>query len=445
MGLLSMMEDQEEIPYQQYSWFEDRHLFANSTLLGTGGGGPFTDTTGANGAAGTALTAGGWTLASQQTIRVFVASAEKFRQRDQVWLKDMPGAASTVVQIYGIVDAVWTATNSLDVRLIQDVTSALNSSSAYVTGGASGGNVGAYITSIGSASAEGTYSKVGGLRLPIQPGNNTQTFRTVIGPFTRNALKRPQTFDKSGAYKMEAKQAHIRHMEQQEYAAFFGIKGSNNIVDADDGQTKSELTLGGALYFLQQWEKGSVANGGAYDYRGTTSTDLTALAWNAHDDKRVLKFGGATVTKSQFDDIMERLFRYTGDGQFEKLVLCGNKFLGVFNKFAEANSIKVVKIRDKENTYGMTLTCWETAWGTIYFKTHPLFTYNPVFTYSAFALDLGSIRYVPYQDADSQLLKNRQARDFDGRKDEWLTEYGLEFRFPERHMYIENLAGITPG
>lgn len=442
MGLLSLMDDAEELDKQTFQWFEYRDTLVGSLMVAaSGGAGPFTDTTGANGAAGTALTSGGWTGASQTYIRAFVVDASQFRVRDVIWIKDQPGATSTVVQIRGVIDAVWPSTNSVDIRLSATVTNALNSNSTYVTGGLSGGNINAQINVIGTASVEGGYAKLGGYTFPVEPGNYTQIMRTVVGPWSRNALKMGQVFDNSGVYKDDCKQAHIRHMKAMEFTCFWGQRGTNSVLDPDDGVMKVEKTTGGLLYYLGQWELGSTSNGAIANYR-PNGADITASAWNADDDKRILKING-TVTKSQFDSIIERIFRYTGDGGFEKLVVCGSGFLTVFNQFAERNAIKVVSLNESEDTYGMKVTMWDTVYGTLYFKQHPLFVQNPIFNWSAFVVDMGSILYHPFQDSDTMLLTNRQARDFDGRKDEWLTEYGLEIKFPERHFYIEGLTAIT--
>ncbi len=433
MGLLSLMEDLEELDKQTFAWNEDRYVLPKSTTAMANAAGPFTDTSGASGAVGVDLTAAGWSATvNVTTARIKVVDASVFRVRDVVHVKDVPGTASSIKQYKGIVDAVWPAQNTIDVRCIETVANFLNTVAAN----------GLYVTAIGTASTEGGFSKKGGVTFPIEPSGYTQIFRTPVGPFSRNALKMGQKFDSTGIYKTAAKQAHIRHMTMMENAAFWGVRGSNSVLDADDGETKIEKTMGGLLWYLQEWEKGTTGNGAHVTYR-PNGTNLIASAWDADDDKRILSFNGGTVTKNQFESIIERIFFRTGDGSFEKLFVCGSGLLSVLNRFAEANSIKVVQLNAKEDTYGMQITMWETIYGTLYFKTHPLFTEHPAYRYSGFIVDLSSIGYHPYQDSDTTLLTNRQARDFDGRKDEWLTECGVEIKFPERHMYIDNLRGIT--
>lgn len=432
MGLLSLCDVEEELDKQECGWNEEREIELRSQTAAANAGGPFTDALQPAGAVGTDLTSGGWSSAVSTTIRIKVDDASVFRERDVVWLKDIPGTASSKKQINGIVTAVWTTPNTVDVLLQVAVVNALNDSTSLDF----------WLSVVGSAAVEGGFSKKGGMTFPITPTNNTQIFRTPVGPFSRNALKMGQKFDKTGAYKTAARQAHIRHMKVMEWPLMFGIKGEQLIIDEDDGETKRVKYFGGIKWFLEQWELGTVGNGAVATYR-PGGADLTSTAWDASDEKRVIKLNGGTITYEQWQDLITRAFTYTGDQTFEKLCVCGNGFLGVVNKMLEKQGVKVVSINEKSTTYGMQMYVIDTIAGTLYFKTHPLLTRHPEHKYSAFFLDMGDIVYHPYQDSDTALLPNRQANDFDGRKDEWLTEFGPEIRFPERHMYIDNLRGIT--
>lgn len=433
MGLLSLMDEGEQLGDQEFGWHEDRFILPKSlTVSADSTNGPFTDLSGGAGVVGVNLTTGGWSQGVNTSVRIKVQDATQYRQRDVVWIKDLPGTAGSKVQFNAIVDAVYPVPNTIDVHLIVAITNALNDNTTNNFG----------VDVIGSAAVEGGFSKLGGYNFPVAVKNYTQTERTVVGPFSRAALKKPQIFDATGVYQTAAKQAHIRHMIVLEFNAFFGVKGSNNVYDSDDGTVKVEKTSGGLLYFLRQWELGNVTNGGIADYRPGQG-NITASDWNVEDQKRVISLGGASVTKNQFDRLIYMAFLRTGDTGFEKLVCCGAGFLMSFNRFAEANSIKVVDISSKENTYGMAMTVWHTVWGDLYFKVHPLFTENPRFNNSAFVLDMPMLQYHSLADSDSELYTMRQARDYDGRKDEWLTESGVEYRFPENHMFIDNLGGIT--
>lgn len=433
MGLLSMAETTDHTVHQTFGWQEERYVYPKSKTAQANAAGAFTDTSGASGAVGVDLTAAGWSQVVGDVIRVKVADASQFRVRDAIWIKDVPGTASSVKDIRAIVDAVYTTPNTIDIRFIEDVTNVLNSAAVNDL----------WVTMVGIITTEGGYSKKGGVVFPTKVFNNTQIFRTPVGPLTRNAVKKGQDYNKSGVYVRAAKQAHVRHMTAMEQALFWGILGDQMKVDPDDGEEKPEYYFGGIHWALRMWEKGTTANGADVNRRPAGSADLTSLAWNADDDKRVLKFSGGSITKEEFNSIIQRAFSKSGDGSWEKLVVCGNGLMAVINNFFEANSIKVVQINSKEDTYGMQLTVWETVFGTLYFKTHPLMTDHPLHTYSGFIVDVGSIRYVPFEDSDTELLQGRSRNDYDGIKHEWLTEFGPELRFPERHIYLENLRGIT--
>jgi hypothetical protein len=80
--------------------------------------------------------------------------------------------------------------------------------------------------------------------------------------------------------------------------------------------------------------------------------------------------------------------------------------------------------------------------GDIYYKNHPLFNTDEMYN-SAFYIDLGYLQYRPLDDSDTDIQQLIQANDADKRKDQWLTECGLEIVNPEAHMFVDNLGGIT--
>jgi hypothetical protein len=97
-----------------------------------------------------------------------------------------------------------------------------------------------------------------------------------------------------------------------------------------------------------------------------------------------------------------------------------------------------------EDTYGMNVVQHLTPFGTIYYKTHPLFSQNATLRYNALFVDVQNLKYRYLSGRDTELLTKRQPNDADYRKDEWLTECGLELRFPESHMYLQNVRDYAP-
>ena len=429
MGLLSLMDTEETDKAQDFGWNEDRMLEHEYRTAQANSAGPFTDTTGSSGAVGTDLTAAGWTQAAGTTIRVKLADLSDIGVRDQLMFRNIPGTSSSEKTFQGVVTAVWSAHKTVDVQLIEAATNVLNSTAAN----------GMTIIMVGNAVAEGDRSKNGFTVWPISPTNHTQIFRHAFD-FTRTALKAGLSFDKTGPYKHKAKKNSLKHMKALEYAALFGVKSINTSVTTDDNLDSVRRTMGGILWYLKQWELGNVSNGGAFDYRPGGS-NVTTSAWASTDEKRIIDVNGS-MTKDQLNMLLERAFRYNNDVSSGLLCLCGSGFLQKFNDFVDRESLKTTKLSTKE-AYGMDVTVWESIYGNIYFKTHPMLSQTSAYRNSAFFLDIGNLRFRPLSDSDTALLKMRQSRDFDGRKDEWLTEAGLEVWFPESHLFIDRLTAIT--
>lgn len=424
--LLSMLENDEETDKPKFDWFEERWRSPRSITAQANSAGPFTDTN------NTDKTSAGWTATAGDVIRVKVADSSQFRMNDVVWAKDLNGTSSTIKQLrlHVITINPGGTTNVIECRVLETIANLLNTSA----------NNSLHIFAVGSAAAEGDRSKLGGTSFPVEPQNYTQIFRTVVGPFSRNALKMGQKFDKLGIYQSTAMKEAQRHMVLLESAVLFGRRGTTTVTN-DEGQSVPLRRMGGILWFLEQWEKKNTNNGGAFDYE-VGATDISSSAWRTTEDKRLIEVNG-TITEDEFDELIRRAFKSTGDPSYEKLALCDGKFLSYFNKFVKRAGIKVTQLHSKEDSYGLNVTCWENAHGIIYFKTHPLYNENPALSGTCSFLDFGRLKWRPFQDSDTELYKNRQNNDTDGRKDEWLTEAGIEVSFPESFMHLSGVTGFS--
>ena len=424
--LLSLMES-DESDKPKFGWFEDRYqhqetLTATSGSLGGGGAGPFTNDTFT-----TSQAAAGFTWTSGTTYGVFVADAEKFRVDDVVWFKRVPnGAGSAYLDIRGIVTAIDTTADTLLVTSLETVASVSNDTDAN----------GITMMVIGKSAAEGDRSRQGGYTFPIEVENYMQIFRETVGPFTRNSLKAGVRFDKTGIYESAVKKAGLRLTEVMEMATFFGERGVQNVVN-QNGQTVPRRQMGGILWFLKEYEK---ALGGTFGYRPGGS-DITSSSWQTEELKRVIRVNG-TVTCAQLEGLLRRSFENTADASFEKLLVCGSTLYSVFQDYFALKSIKTTTLKTREESYGMTINMWESPWGTLYLKSHPLFQRSSLRT-SGFVLDVGCLGWTDMQDSEMTLLKNRQNPDDDGRKDEFLGEGGLVCKAPEAHLYLEGITGVT--
>lgn len=418
-GLLSLMED-EPTDNPEFGWFEKRYVDIKTNVAA--GDEPLSAT-----GTGTALTSPA-DLVAGTVYRLYVDSTDNFKVDHQIWIKDVPVTGGTS-DIHGTIVEIVNGT-TLEFRASASVSDVINANNPTTS------LVGNDVFCLGTAKSEGARSGTGRLVAPINPSNYTQIFRDPIY-FTATSLKIPAVFDKTGLYKTKSKDACLDHMTGIEKAFMFGNKSIQNVAHPITGELVPMRTTGGLLYFLKEYEK---ANGGTVGYRPGGN----ALTSNADDDKRIINVANGTLPKAEWDTYLERVFRRTNNKAFEKIVFCGNGVLQAINSLIENNIVTHNKnLSSNESTYGMQITSVETVFGTLHFKAHPLFTNDPTLRYSALIVDVGELKYRALNDRDTTLLPNRQANDEDGRKDEWLTEAGLEVRFPESHMMINNLKAIS--
>lgn len=427
--LLSLLPD-EETDKTEFGWWEERDTVIKTTTAAIGGGtaGPFYTGTGT-----TALTSGDPMTANSE-YGVKVNDYTLFRVQDVIWVRNiLNNAGSTTSQLRAVVTAVTQIAGDIGRLTIRPIETVADVSNLIAM-------VGLSVYFVSSAAAEGTKSKVGSYSFPIEITNYTQIHKHGIH-ITRSALKQGVRYDSDGIWQDKLKKTGLRHMKGMEQATLRGVRATRNTTN-EDGDTVPERFTGGIEYFLKQWELGTTGNGAIATYRPGGS-DITATAWASDDDKRIIDLS-TTLTIDQFDTLIERAFRYTSETSFEKLVLCGSGFLKAVQSYCKLQSIVMRELNPKTDTFGLQMYRLSTIYGDLVFKAHPLLSQDLTFRNDAYILDLPCFKWRPLTDSDTEFLEGRQDNDFDGRKDCWLTEGGYEINFPENHMYIKNLTGITP-
>lgn len=431
-GLLSLAES-EHTPQPQFGWNEERWTQIQTTTVA----GPTSNTVFYT--VGTTTTAGTtFTPTAGTAYRMYVSDASNFQVDDvvTVHLLEITSTAQRINVNGRVIVKNTTGTDYLEIEVLATAIGAIVNNSATQT-------VGKYVIHSGSAYAEGSRSRTGRYKFPVELSNYTQIFKTPF-EMTGTALKEPLKYDKTGAYQDQLKKNGIDHMAGMEWAFFFGDRRATTSVDEDTGETVSRRTTGGILWFLKQWEEGNVSNGGAFEYRPSGTDVTTQTDYTTYTDKRIIQLNGNTVTRTQLDAIEALPFERTNATEWCKLCLCGP---GYYTKIASAyeRSIQVTQLRESQfEGWNFELAWRQGPAGKIYYKTHPLFS-NPVMRNSAFYLDLGYLGYRHVTDRDTDVMPMIQLPDADKRKDQYLTEAGLELRFPEAHMYVEGLGGVTLG
>lgn len=416
-GLLSLMSE-ESTNDPEFSWYEKRFaeirtisavISSTICLYKTVVGGVSGTWTIADG--NLTVTAATSSAATIYGIKVASGGADRFRPGHVIRFIGIDSSAGEQ-EIIGVVETADTTNHRLSFRAIKGTTTALDYDLAA--------NTGIEILAVGSSFSEGSLDiSSENYTLPINPGNYTQIFRTPFS-MTGTALKTAAKFDETGVYKDKAKEHSVNHNVELEKNFIFGEK---NIYTGGDLPQRS---MGGLLWHMRAWEAG-------------TNYGVTAATTNSDDNKRIIYLSDGQLSLKSYSSYLERLFRVTNNKTNEKLVLCGSGFLNAINLMYEGRA-QLTTDMNMSDTYGMDVMKHRTPFGTIYYKTHPLFSLNPVLRYNALFLDIQNLKYRYLDGRDTELLKNRQPNDADYRKDEWLTECGLEVRFPESGMYIQNLV-----
>jgi hypothetical protein len=242
---------------------------------------------------------------------------------------------------------------------------------------------------------------------PVQVYNYTQIFRTPLS-MTRTALKtRLRTGDQYQKAKAEALEMHSWEME---LAYLWGIRTQNV---GDNG--KPERTTMGVINFIRQFAAANVS-----DY--TLDPTYAGQAWTV---------GGETWLKN----ILEVIFRYGAD---DKLCLCGSGFLLGIDCLAQTSG--QIQIAPAQKMYGMQIREWLTPFGSIYMKTHPLFSFDATTRHMGLIIEPKELGYRYIDDTTFFGENNGQKthasgygqRRIDGLNEEYLTEAGLEFGLPQK-------------
>lgn len=424
MGLLSLMQD-EEANDPAFNWYEKRlsenwllasNISTTVVFYSTGitfAGGKVTAATVA--AANFGMTAGSnyaIKLASDPTNVYRLGHVIRF-----VAVNTSAAPEEVIARVEAINGASDTPANTIGFSAIRATTTNID----YDVSSHAGGQV----MVIGSAFAEGIRDESSGIyNEPVNPSNYTQIFRKPFS-ITGTALKTSAKFDEQGVFPDQSKEASVDFARELEWAFLFGEKKQ-----IGSASTKVTRFTGGILYFLRQWELGTL-------YGNTAATADT------DDTKRIITNTAGTFNTDQLMGYLERAWRITNNKSNEKLAFVGSGALLKLNQ-AFANKVEITSPLPLKETWGMDVRAMLLPFGTLYLKTHPLMSQNSVLRYNMLVTDVPNLTYRYIRGRDMDLLTNRQDNDEDARKDEWFGECGLEFNLPESHLYIQNLNTVIP-
>ena len=255
---------------------------------------------------------------------------------------------------------------------------------------------------IGSANAEGAMIGQAIAYDPYKVHNYTQIFRNAL-EITRTADKtRLRTGD---AYKEAKREALELHSIEMEKAFIFGVPSEN--IGANG---KPLRTTGGLIWAIKN-------HGGLVDSFPDASTWMDdGLDW--------------------LDEKFMQLFRY---GETDKLAFVGDGALMAINKLARKYGTWNYTVTTKQ--FGIQLAELICPFGSLTMKTHPLFSHEPTNQNSMLIFEPKNVKYryitdTTFHKDDEEHGHNR----YDGKKEEYLTEAGLEYHFPQGWAWLNNVG-----
>ena len=137
------------------------------------------------------------------------------------------------------------------------------------------------------------------------------------------------------------------------------------------------------------------------------------------------------LTAPDFNTFLREAFTYGND---TKMIFAGGIVLQAINEIARGQ----ILTKPLETTYGMKISTWVTAFGTVNIVHDPLFVQD--YAGYAFMLDMESFAYRFMNNRDTTLQTNIQAPDADGEVDQYITEAGLQREQAPKHAL---LLGVT--
>lgn len=147
---------------------------------------------------------------------------------------------------------------------------------------------------------------------------------------------------------------------------------------------------------------------------------------------------GGTFSNTAFNTHQRQLFRY---GSKRKIAFASALTVSVLNAYAASK----LQVRQGESTYGLAVTDYVSPFGTQNVMTHWLLE-GSVYGGYLVSLDMDEVAY-RYLDGgvgdsrDTHIRTQIQANDADTRKDEYLTEAGLQFGSEKAHALVTGITG----
>jgi len=250
---------------------------------------------------------------------------------------------------------------------------------------------------------------------PVEYDNYCQIFRTPL-EITRSARKtRLRTGDAYQEAKRECLELHSIEIEK---ALIFGVRTSSTGANG-----KPELTFDGVLSFIRR--------------SATVAADLTTTESSMNDYSLNTGFSGQTWLDGG-EDWLDSCLEYLGTyAPTEVVGFCGARTLTGPAKLAKYTG-NINMTPGPNDAYGMKFTTWVNPHITVHLKKHPLMSRESSTRYSMLLFSPKNILWRIFEDTN--FLTDREARGVDATVEEFLSEMGPEFHFPDQFMWLNGVG-----
>jgi hypothetical protein len=243
---------------------------------------------------------------------------------------------------------------------------------------------------LADATEQGSGSRGVVSRMVETPYNLTQIFKTPYG--MDGTQLNTDTYGNQKEWARKALTATNVHKEKMERAFIFGERS------IDPSGKKPKTTTRGIIRTIQS---------------------------------NVSNQSGANLTELNFDQFLaEKAFVH---GKKRKIMLSSRLLLRKIDGFAKAN----IRTKSGIKKYGLNITEYTSTFGVLELIEHKFLT-GDVYGAYGIVVDTSLIKYRYLQNRDTKNYPNIQPDEYDGRKDQLLTEAGIYIGLENHHAILKN-------
>jgi hypothetical protein len=174
-----------------------------------------------------------------------------------------------------------------------------------------------------------------------------------------------------------------------------------------------------------------------FGLRSISSTTRTAGGLQSFITTNVTNDTGG-LTEGDWQAFLRTGFRY---GSQRKVAFCSPTTVSAIESFARG---KLQVTNDTGSTFGIMMKTYVSGQGQVDIVMHRDWADSSTYGGYAFLVDMDAVKVRPLQIVgQTQLLKDRQAPDYDGVKDEYRSETGTQVIHERRHSVLTGVTAPT--